>query len=246
MPARIAIMQPYLFPYLGYFQLAQAVDVFWLLDTVSFIQQGWMNRNALRAGNGRSLFTLPIAHAPHDTPIRQRAYHPKARTALAKLRRRMAYEYARAPHQARALSLIDDVARAFDSNGPDFTEVTEFALARTFETVGINTPIRRMSQLALDPSLTGEARIIAACQSIGAAEYINMIGGSALYSADVFAQAGITLSFMSPVLCAYDQGGMPFLPALSVLDAVAHVDPEDLTRMLQAGDVTKAIDTAAK
>lgn len=240
MPVRVAIMQPYLFPYLGYFQLVNAVDEFWLLDTVPFIKGGWMNRNTLRSGKDRSFFTLPVAKAPRDTPILQRTYHPNARAALATLRRRMAESYARAPQRNRALSLIEDVAEAYERAGPDFTTLTEFALARTLETIGIVTPIRRISELDLDPALAGQERIIAACRSIGAEEYFNMEGGRALYDAGAFARAGIRLSFVSPGLEPYDQCGAAFLPGLSVLDGIAHVEPEAFPPLVQAAKITAA------
>lgn len=233
-------MQPYLFPYLGYFQLARAVDQFWLLDTVSFIQGGWMNRNALRAGDGRGLFTLPMAAGPHDAPIRDRAYHPKAGQALAKLHRRVAESYARTPHRDRALALVEEVAAAFDRTGPDFTGLTAFALARTFAALGIATPIRRISELDLPAGLAGQDRIVAACQAIGARDYLNMEGGRALYDARTFARAGISLSFLTPDLPPYDQSGADFLPGLSILDAIAHVAPQDLSVLVQAGRIAAA------
>ncbi|TFF23301.1 hypothetical protein E3C22_12820 [Jiella endophytica] len=240
MPRRIAIMQPYLFPYLGYFQLARKVDEFWLLDTVPFIEQGWMNRNTLRAGAERGLFTLPVAAAAHDAPISQRRFHPKARAALTKLHRRIEQGYARAPHRNRALGLVASVAAAFEHLDLDFTRLTEFALARSFEILAVGAPIRRISELRLDPALTGQDRIIAACREIGTSEYLNMEGGRQLYDGRSFADAGIRLLFLAPDLLPYDQNGASFLPGLSVLDAIAHADGEELRRLVDAGRMSDA------
>src|SRR5690606_28909470 len=59
--SRIAIMQPYIFPYIGYFQLINAVDTFVFYDDVNFIKQGWVNRNSILVNNKDMLFTVPVA-----------------------------------------------------------------------------------------------------------------------------------------------------------------------------------------
>ncbi|MDW3118536.1 MAG: WbqC family protein [Roseovarius pacificus] len=71
-------MQPYLFPYIGYFQLAAAVDEFWLLDTVQFIQQGWMNRNNLLINGHKTMFSIPVNKRPRIDLISNKAYGPTA------------------------------------------------------------------------------------------------------------------------------------------------------------------------
>lgn len=93
----IAIMQPYLFPYLGYFQLAHSVDEFWLLDTVSFIQHGWMNRNNLMIANTKKLFTIPVSAGPADQVISEKTFARNSVHALNKLQRSVAQSYASVP-----------------------------------------------------------------------------------------------------------------------------------------------------
>src|SRR6056297_3083822 len=85
-PRRVAIMQPYLFPYMGYFQLVAAVDEFWLLDTVQFIRRGWMNRNHLMVNARKTLFTVPVTSGSRDQPILEKTYdREEALKALEKL-----------------------------------------------------------------------------------------------------------------------------------------------------------------
>ena len=64
-------MQPYLFPYIGYFQLIAAVDTFVVYDDVQFIKRGWINRNRLNVGGAASTFTVPLDDAGQDRSIRE-------------------------------------------------------------------------------------------------------------------------------------------------------------------------------
>ena len=57
---KVAIMQPYLFPYLGYWQLIKSVDTFVILDDVNFIKRGYINRNSILVNNNVHMFSVPI------------------------------------------------------------------------------------------------------------------------------------------------------------------------------------------
>lgn len=240
---RIAIMQPYLFPYLGYFQLAQAVDEFWLLDTVQFIRNGWMNRNALGVAGQRSLFTLPVRRAPHDTLIRGMRYDPRVCRILGKIEKTLLQAYAGRPGVTRAQALLQSLGAYLDraEEAPDFTAATEHALRATFQSLGIETPVRRASSLNVPEDLRGQARVIAICKEAGATDYVNMAGGRALYDAAEFEAAGLTLWLLSPSLPPYDQGGQPFLPGLSILDPIAHLPQGALRPMLRQGQTVRAL-----
>ena len=242
-PRRVAIMQPYLFPYIGYFQLAAAVDEFWLLDTVQFIRRGWMNRNNLLVDRQKTLFTIPVTSGPRDQAILDKTYNAEeAAKALFKLTRTIRTAYAKAPYTDDALRLVEGFARhlAHSDQPANFTEATEYALRLCFGALGLTTPIRRISSLGLDDTLTGQERIIAACRAIGAQDYVNMIGGRDLYDADSFAAAGLSLHFLEPALPPYDQGHTGFEPGLSILDVIANVAPEGIRDMLNAARIVRA------
>ena len=235
-------MQPYLFPYLGYFQLISAVDEFWLLDDVQFIQRGWMHRNRLLVGEREFLFTIPVNKQSRTELICNTTLGPPSAFALEKLRKTIVNSYAKAPYVSVATDLVAAVAkRITDADKPaDFTDTTRFALERTSAALGIDTVIRRTSDLSLDPDLTGQARIIAACRAIGAESYVNMIGGKALYSPESFAEADISLWFLDPILPEYHQGDGPFVPGLSILDAMAHLPADKLSPTLKAAELIRA------
>jgi len=232
---RVCIMQPYLFPYIGYFQLAHAVDAFWISDTVSFIRKGWMNRNSLLINKSRKLFSVPVRHSRHDTAIYDCKFAPTAFFVLNKLLKTIAKAYSRAPELQATTALVRGVRDHLVSFGgdADFTTVVEKALQECFDRLSIRIPVRRVSSLDLAAELTGQARVIAACQAIGARCYVNMAGGISLYDHLSFAEAGIELRFLYPGFTPYRHAApIEFIPALSILDIIACVDIESLQTIL--------------
>ena len=66
----VAVMQPYFFPYAGYFRLFAGCDVFALFDCVQFPRRGWVRRNRLHDANGNlSWLTLPLSKSARETKI---------------------------------------------------------------------------------------------------------------------------------------------------------------------------------
>lgn len=238
---RIAIMQPYLFPYIGYFQLMHHVDEFWLLDTVQFIKRGWMNRNALWVSGDRQLFSIPMLKAPRDALVNARRFSPEAGFTLRKLEASLNASYAGAEHRNTAAEIIRAVHDLCEEpEGADFVDVVEQALKLCSLHLGVSTPIRRVSELSMDHSLRAQEKIIAACKAIGAASYLNMEAGRALYDPHAFKRERVELLFLEQELLPYNQGRPEFEPGLSVLDALAHVATDDLAELVAAGSISAA------
>lgn len=211
-------MQPYLFPYVGYFQLMHAVDAFVLLDDVAFIKKGWINRNRLLVKGAAHLFTIPLAGSSQNKRIKDLELHPDSR-ARQKLLATIRQEYRAAPEFAHVFPLIEQV---LFKAGQDLTHtvLTSLELINTY--VGLPVPILRSSALIQPDQAVGQARIIAICQRLGAHEYLNMLGGQSLYSAAEFARQGIQLRFLQPTLTPYQQYSQAFIPGLSIIDLLMH------------------------
>ena len=235
---RIAVMQPYLFPYLGYFQLASSVDEFWLLDDVQFIRRGWMNRNRLLVDGRDHLFTVPVNAGPRNRPVLDVAFHPDTACVLARLVRTVRHAYANAPGRDDVTGILESLI-AYLEDGPrlDFTTLTRYALEQVFHHVGITTPIRRVSTLALPTGVRGQDRILAVCAATGATDYLNMAGGRALYRAETFADEGVALQFLDPVMRPYGQPLEPFVAGLSILDVIARAERSSLPDLVAAGRI---------
>lgn len=234
-------MQPYLFPYLGYFQLAAAVDEFWLLDTVGFIREGWMNRNKLLVNGREYLFTIPVKNKSYKTPISEYEFSAKSVYYLKKLSKTIYQSYSRANYKHLAYDIILETLDYIKvQNGDfDFTKVTEYTLNSIFKTIHLDTPIKKISQLNLSANLTGQARIITACKAIGASVYVNMIGGKELYDSADFLREDISLYYLQAVLPNYPQSVEEFVPGLSILDVIANVSPNEVADMLHCAIISR-------
>ena len=236
---RVGIMQPYLFPYLGYFQLIAEVDELWLFDDVQFIRRGWMNRNRLMVNAEPHLFTIPVEAGERSTLILHKRYTSEATKALSQLIRTIDHAYASARGRHQVLRLLEDTRDQFAAAGPspDFTACTADALARVLPLLGLDVPLRRTSVLEIDPDLRAAVRILAICRAVGARVYVNMAGGRALYDPAEFAADGISFGFLEPSFPPYDQGPSPFVPGLSILDLLARLDGVALENQLRAGQI---------
>ncbi|MDR6194877.1 WbqC family protein [Siphonobacter sp. SORGH_AS_0500] len=95
----LAIMQPYLFPYIGYFQLLNAVDKFVIYDDVAFINRGWINRNSILNNGKAQLFTVPLKEASQNKLIHEISIDTDQKWRD-KLLKTIQQNYKKAPHFA--------------------------------------------------------------------------------------------------------------------------------------------------
>jgi len=223
-------MQPYLFPYIGYYQLMHAVDRFVVYDDVTFIKQGWINRNRLLS-NGRAVyFTVPLRRHSTDALIRDveinDSHKPLWRVRLLKT---FANVYRRAPLFERVYPLVERVI------GGPFTRIADMARASLREVVdylGMSVSIVESAAVYGNAHLKGQARVIDTCLAERADDYVNAIGGQDLYSREAFLAHGIRLQFLSTAPIEYRQFNTPFVPSLSVIDLLMFNAPEQARELL--------------
>lgn len=189
----VAAMQPYFFPYIGYFQLMQAADTFVFLDDVQYIQRGWVNRNRVRAGDRWIWLTRAVEKAPRELAIVQRRYVDSGPGCASDLRRRVDALYRGATSHASSIALLTSLFDSPERNVAHFNRRHIEVLARELE---ITTPCIDASEVAPRDDLRGQERIIDLCRKLGASTYINPIGGVCLYDEPSFQQAGIQLLFL--------------------------------------------------
>jgi hypothetical protein len=214
---KLAVMQPYLFPYLGYFQLIAACDAFVLLDDVQYINRGWITRNRVCLNGADHMFTLSVANAPLSARINERVFSPQLPTEVNKLRRLLEHAYRKAPHFAAVAELFDET---FSTDENDVARVTARSVQLVCRYLGIERRWFVSSQLQKNEELHGQERILEINRVLGATEYFNPIGGTELYDRKAFEAAGIPLHFVKSRPTSYSQFGAPFVPNLSILDVL--------------------------
>lgn len=231
----IGVMQPYLFPYLGYFQLIGAVDKFVIYDDVNYIKSGWINRNRILVNGQAHLFTLPLKKAGSFTKINSIELDPQATsTWYAKFRRTLAQSYGRAPYLNEVLAILD---RIFIVPHLRLADLLLASIREVLAYVPIGTELVASSTSYANDHLHGQARILDICCQEGAGKYINAIGGQELYARDAFSARNMELAFLKSRLPEYHQGKHPFVPGLSILDAMLNVPPDEIRDMLIAYDL---------
>lgn len=217
MPQKIGIMQPYLFPYLGYFQLISAVDVFVLSDDLQYIHQGWINRNRILVNGKASYIQFPLKKASYSLKINERYFVDNFSHHIDKLLRGISLSYAKAPCFKNVFLLLENIMRFPEKN---LAKYVENSIRSICAYLYITTPILVSSKLSLDASLRSQYRVIETVKRLDGNVYINPIGGTALYSFDEFRRHEIDLKFHRMRDVQYRQFGSDFVPYLSIIDVL--------------------------
>jgi WbqC-like protein family len=213
----VAIMQPYFFPYVGYFQLINAVDVFVIYDDVNFIKRGWINRNNLLINGQVNLFTIPLAKASQNDLINEVRLNDFKEWSD-KFLKTIEQSYRKAPHFEAVYGLLGQLfeKKIYDS----MANLALESLKATCNYLEIKTKIIETSALYNNKNLKGQDRILDTCLQEKATHYINPTGGQELYSKELFADNKICLNFIQSRRVEYPQFKNEFVPWLSIIDVL--------------------------
>lgn len=223
----VAIMQPYFFPYIGYFQLIAHSDVFVFHDDVQYIKGGWVNRNRIINDRRACWITLPVLRAPYDRPIRDRYYTADSEVRN-RLLRRIAAVYRTAPRFNEIYPLVEEIMRFSETN---VATLNIELIRRIAMHLKINTPFVLSSKLVKDNSLAGQDRVIEICRILGATHYVNLIGGRELYRRDDFSRKGLELGFLEPGVVSAEPNDS--VAPLSILDDLMRKEESALANALK-------------
>lgn len=213
---QVAIMQPYFFPYLGYFSLIKSADIFVFYDDVKFIKRGWVNRNQFLINGKSHMFTLPIEKASQNKAINELNIS-NWNEFQKKFLKMLTMSYKRAPFFVEVMNLINTTFSASKHNLAEFliASINKICLYLKIETI-----TTRSSMLDKNEVDSGQSRIINICKQLNATSYINAIGGIELYDPAIFSRFGIELKFNNFKSMFYSQFDNPFVPYLSILDVL--------------------------
>lgn len=224
---KVAVMQPYIFPYLGYYQLAHYADEFVFYDDVSFIKQGYINRNSILGDRVAQRITFPVRDASSNRLIKDHFFSEDFSRQIKSIEQ----AYSKAPFFGSVFKIILSVLESPDRS---VTSVCSNSIKVVMEYLNIPLSCRISSAMPYDREGDRVARLASICKYLGAHEYINSIGGSDLYEYDDFASKGVDLSFikMNEVNYAQRRNNDPFVPNLSMIDIIMWCDPEEVKNML--------------
>lgn len=226
-------MQPYFFPYIGYFQLMAAVDTFVVFDDVSFINRGWINRNRLLLNDAPHMFTVPLRGASQNKLICEIELVDE-QGWREKLLRTIRQAYGKSPYYVHVSALLESLI-----NYPSI-RLDEFLLNSLREIVRylkLEVEIVSTSRVYKNAHLKGQERILDICRQEQANIYINPIGGMDLYDRAYFSKQEISLNFLRSRPISYSQGQTGHVESLSIIDVLMFNKLNTIQRLLTEIDL---------
>ena len=229
---RIAIMQPYFFPYIGYWQLIHAVDVFVIYDDGMFIERGWIGRNRILGQDGKpKMICTDIIRASRNHPINELQRWvclPRARHTI----RNLYQVYHKAPHYAEAMSVIEPTIL---DEEPDLVRYLTKQLKAVAAYLGIDTEFHLSSEVSKEGLEHAEEKAFRICHHFGITNYVNPSGaGMQYYDKTRWKEAGgINLQFLRRNEdIRYQQFTDEFVPDLSIIDLMMFCSRDELHDIL--------------
>ncbi len=221
-------MQPYFVPYIGYWQLMNAVDKYVIYDDVNFIKGGWINRNRILVNGQPKYFNIPMIGASPFKLLNEIGVNNDLQLINKNLRIIEA-AYKKAPYYKDVYPIVEEILKCGKNDIAGYIEES-FKVINKY--LGISTELIVSSNLKKDCSLKGQDKVLQICGLLGATEYYNAVGGQELYSFDAFEKHGIKLKFLNTKEIIYDQFGQTFQPNLSIIDVMMFNSVEEIMTYL--------------
>ena len=225
----IGIMQPYLFPYIGYWQLINIVDTFVIYDNIQFSKKGWFHRNNILLDGKKTLFSIPLKKDSDSLDVVDRFISDDADKEINKIIRQIEIAYKKAPYFKDVFPMIKEI---FQNNERNLFKYIYNSVLEICNYLEIDTKIIISSTIDIDHSLKSQDKVIALNKVLNATKYINPIGGIELYDFEKFQNENIELAFLNSHVPEYNQFGKEFIPYLSIIDIMMFNSREEVKSML--------------
>jgi len=220
---RIAIMQPYIFPYIGYFHLIEASSSFIFYDDVNYIKGGWINRNRIINNNQALLFTVPVSKISSYKLINETSPVIDAKW-LNKFHKQLIQSYKKATYFEDA---IEPIMAVFSEQYADITDLCIGSISAIYSYLDIEfTYTKSSSSFPETKGMEKADRLIEIIKTLGYNNYVNAAGGKELYSKKQFLNKGINLHFVKSNPIEYPQSAVCFVPWLSIIDIIMFCSKE--------------------
>jgi len=236
----IGIMQPYFLPYIGYWQLLNAVDEFIVYDNIQFTKKGWIHRNRHLSGGNDKMFSIPLKKDSDYLDICERFPAPQYKKDGIKLMRKLEGAYQKAPFFEETFPLINQCINQEDTikiENKNLFEVVLYSVKKIADHLEINTKMTISSTIDINHDLKAADRVVDICHHQKATTYINSIGGTHLYDKQSFKEQGLKLCFLKARLIEYKQFNENFIPALSIIDILMFTGKQGAIKMLKEYEI---------
>lgn len=228
---KLGIMQPYFFPYIGYFDLIHQSDRWVVFDTVQFIRHGWVNRNRiLHPSDGWQYIAIPTRKHAQKTNIKDVLIADREQ-ALNKILGQLQHYKKKAPFFNTVIEIVN---ACFKETGDRLSELNVRCLdgVCAYLDIPFTCSIFSEMDLELGPVEGPGDWALRISEALGASEYINPPGGVDLFDPHKFEQAGVKLIIQTPVDYQYNCNGYQYQPNLSIIDVMMWNSPDDIRNYL--------------
>jgi hypothetical protein len=229
---KLVVMQPYFFPYLGYFDLLNITDEWIVYDTPQYMKYGWVNRNRiLRPNSGWQYIKMPLKKHLLTDPINQIEIYTDSDWSGLILRQLEHYKK-HAPYYNDVIAFLNDCFSGLDRN---LAKANTTLFKKVADRLGIKKPIQVFSEMKLH--LQGPVDIpqdfgVRVAQAVGASEFVNRPGGAAFLDENYFRENGIKLTIQDFTNMTYNTGRHSFEPDMSIIDVMMWNSPEQIKHYL--------------
>lgn len=234
---KAAVMQPYFFPYLGYFSLIHSVEHFMFFDDVQYLKKSWMSRNRLlNIEKEEPYFIRPTLLKPDFKALFTTVKLDNSNDWRLKLIEQLNGYKNKAPFFNQIKILIEEILEDDSDYLTTFNINSTIAISKA---LGLNTKFDKYTDYNFwfeeKPGEGDWGRVIA--QQIGASHYINSPGGESFIFAQPFTDINMKLGFIQPQLNVYNQGNNTFIPGLSIIDVLLFNGIEKTAEMIMQYDI---------
>ena len=223
---KIAIHQPKLLPYIGYWQLIYAVDTFVIYDDVNFVKRSFINYNSILINKQQKKFTLELIGASQNKLINE----IKVGENSNKILRTLELNYKKKPYYNLALPVLREI---FCQKEKNLAKFIGYSIKKIFKYLEIDKKFIYSSQIDKNNNLKGQFKIIDICQKLNAKQYINAIGGKSLYDREKFLSKGINFNFIETNFTKHKNLNN-FNANLSIIDIMMNYSKNEILDILNS------------
>lgn len=227
-------MQPYFFPYIGYFSLIKNTDFFVFFDTPQYIRKGWINRNRILCDKGVEYITIPVEKVKRETPINQIKINYRE-PWKEKILGRLKYYKNKAPYFNDVYDMVEQIITRQYEN---ISQLAIDSIKETCNYIGLDIKSDIFSSMSI-PQMTingPDEWALNIAKYLGYDTYINPEGGKSFFDAKKYEENKIDLLFLTQNVKPYNQKRICFEPRLSILDVMMFCDKKTIIQMMN--DIT--------